>query len=571
MRLTDKLDLGSRPDVHVATGVPTLQTPSGSGGEMMGRAMSDVGRTLKQVADREALRLDEARAEAAINKAKETAIDYTEGDEGYRHRKGQDVIDNPIGQEYSDRYSEALKGIESELGNQRQREIFSKRAAPIGQAYQASLKKHINSEVDEYHTKTALATIDLEKKSAQKNWNNPAAIAESKSRIEYTIAMQGERNGWSDKIINSAKQDAVSELHASIIDMALIENPDYAMSYYKANKKDITGDAAKRVANNIDDEYRMSKALKEGEALGQLGSMKEIYDATQDIKDNKLKAKIRTVASAEYNRRTQAYEEQKKRMLESQYEELYKTGQMPKRIEGQRLQDYAKVVTAHTSMEANIKKAQSKHPEAVAIYNEVYNTLTDENRRAEARTLNLWEAKSWLTDSQWEWANKEQQKILAGKTNASKYKPQIDRAWMELGGKTVRMSEKDKMERMDFTSTIGIAIQQAEVNGELAPAEVTKIIDEFVMFKRPMPWYRGDKDFRDVVEDEDGAIIARAIRDYGGEVNARNIGSVALEVKEKEAIIDQAIDQYNKEAEASGAILLDKNDLNTRVKVFLAL
>jgi len=124
---------------------------------------------------------------------------------------------------------------------------------------------------------------------------------------------------------------------------------------------------------------------------------------------------------------------------------------------------------------------------------------------------------------------------------------------------------------MDFTSTIGIAIQQAEVDGELAPAEVTKIIDEFVMFKRPMPWYTTDEGFRDVVEDEDGAIIARAIRDYGGEVNARNIGSVALEVKEKEAIIDQAIDQYNKEAEASGAILLDKNDLNTRVKVFLAL
>lgn len=210
----------------------------------VGKAISGLGATVGAIGDmfeKEQDRLDDIRAEDALNKAKQRALELAEGDDGFTRVKGEGVINKPVREDYNKRFANAMKEIESGLGNARQIDKFRRRAQPLQLKYQGTLMRHIGQEANAYQDQTDAATLDIETQEAVANWANPQAIADSKARIQYTVNRAAERKGLSGEAKQQALNDQLTKMHKGVIASMLEVNPSEARNYYKANKKEING------------------------------------------------------------------------------------------------------------------------------------------------------------------------------------------------------------------------------------------------------------------------------------------------------------------------------------------
>lgn len=221
----------TRPIVSYQTGQVAQAT------QQLGGAMADISAMVQKEQDR----LDDIRAEEAINQAKLSALELSHGENGFTKAKGEDVVKKPIREDYNKRFSQSIKQIEQTLGNPNQIDKFRRRSAPLNLSYQSSLLGHIGKETEAYQDQTDLATIEVESQSAAANWQNPQEIIDAKARINYTINRTAERKGLSADAKKQLLGDKLTDMHKGVITSMIESSPAVAKDYYKKNKKEING------------------------------------------------------------------------------------------------------------------------------------------------------------------------------------------------------------------------------------------------------------------------------------------------------------------------------------------
>ena len=137
MKLPQAADLmqdvpaGSRPVIApsaaAVTAIPRAQ-------EGLGRAVQGLSQAMHQ----EQLKLDNVRAEDALNQAKLRAMELTIGDNGFSKVKGEHVLKRPIRKEYGERFSKAMEEIEKGLDNPNQVGLFRRRGQPVADRRQSA-------------------------------------------------------------------------------------------------------------------------------------------------------------------------------------------------------------------------------------------------------------------------------------------------------------------------------------------------------------------------------------------------------------------------------------------------
>jgi len=244
----------SRPTPTAARHVSSYAV-SPSGGTEMGKAMSEFGKMVLQ----ETERLDDIKAEDAVNKAKLRAMNLANGEDGYSTKKGEDVVNQTTHKNYTDRFKKAMDQVESSLGNPNQINKFRRRIAPLNQSYQSSLVGHIAKETADYADLTDASSLKIEASNAAANALNPQAVADARERSLYTINSTIKRKGMDGntkeaKLNREAfKLTELTKFHTGVINSMLVNNPEIAKEYFKNNSKEIDGNKHDDIRRLLDD------------------------------------------------------------------------------------------------------------------------------------------------------------------------------------------------------------------------------------------------------------------------------------------------------------------------------
>lgn len=260
-RLPTAAELGQGPDLRVGGGVASYSPNSGAEtapGEALARAgqsMARAGDEFFKLVKEEERRVNTVRAEEAFNKLREGQLDLTIGDEnGFLNKRGGDAINQPLLRDYSAKLEDVSKGIENELANDEQKELFRRRAAVTGQQFREDLMRHIHREGDAHAKQVYEGGVLVESRSATARWQDPAAVHLSLERIAGLVDQEAERGGWSPEQKQAELLKRTSAVHAAVIGQAVAtDDYIYAQKWYEANKDQIDPATAKAVQKAVED------------------------------------------------------------------------------------------------------------------------------------------------------------------------------------------------------------------------------------------------------------------------------------------------------------------------------
>jgi hypothetical protein len=280
--------LPTREDLAQATPSATRQISTYQTGQVA-RAMTGFGETMGnvvQMIDKEQDRMDDIRAEDALNKAKLKALELSDGENGYTKMKGSDVVGNDVRGDYTKRFDKAMDSIASTLTNPRQIERFRRRTGGLNVSYQGSLLNHIGSETKSYQDSTDIATVEIETQQAAAEWTNPQSVLDSKARIMYTLNSKAERDGLSAEAKKSLVNDTMTELHTGVIGAMIESDIEKAKEYYKSNKKEINGTDRVTLEDALNKgSVKAESQMKSDEIMGKDLSINESLKEARKIKD----------------------------------------------------------------------------------------------------------------------------------------------------------------------------------------------------------------------------------------------------------------------------------------------
>jgi soluble lytic murein transglycosylase-like protein len=263
-RFPDVGSLGERPRISPQAAASTID-PSA-----LGRARVNLGDTMMQIAAdfqkqvaHETEKLDTAGAEEAFNKYRETQAQLTFGEQGYTRQRGGDAIGAQFIDRYMGRLKDSARQIESTLPNDRQRDIFQRRAGLTDAQFASSLLQHSGREADARSAQVFQGVVDVETTNAALNWSDPPALGTGRARMDYAIGKEAERRGLPADAAFALSTEKLQRFHENVVTGALAAgNLDYAKSYIDRNRREISaGDLLK---------YRdlVNKDAELGQAMG---------------------------------------------------------------------------------------------------------------------------------------------------------------------------------------------------------------------------------------------------------------------------------------------------------------
>lgn len=215
--------------------------------QQVGRSVSGMGAELKQQAEQEQRRLEEAQADAAINKTLSDQMELRAGQPsegskgGYLYQRSSAVVQPGLsGKNFLDDYNTQFEAKLTSNGAQLTRRAKEKYDSAVGRMrldFQAGLLSHSLRETDDYYTQVHASTMSAEAQNAGASWGNPAAVAESLKRASEATLREAERRGNVD--IAGAQQEAVATVIDSAARGALASGNSKAAEDYLNEYKDI--------------------------------------------------------------------------------------------------------------------------------------------------------------------------------------------------------------------------------------------------------------------------------------------------------------------------------------------
>jgi hypothetical protein len=260
-RLPSAQDFGAVPSVRPLTGAVTYNPNTGTE-SLQARSFGRLGETLERVSEqieRTQVRNDTARAEDSLNLLIEKKLDLTNGDDGFAKKRGSEAVTRPLFDDYAKRFDQSVSEINESLKNDRQKNLFLKRAEMARLQFKQDLVNHVSRETDIYHKSVYLATLDLESRNAIDRYKDPNGVALSLERINAAISSEADRNRLTESEKESIKAKIYSSVNRGIIERHLANDDDLsAMSFYEQNSGLISGE----------DQIAVEKMLETGSTRG---------------------------------------------------------------------------------------------------------------------------------------------------------------------------------------------------------------------------------------------------------------------------------------------------------------
>ena len=252
------------PDTSLIGGATAKQT------ESFGAALQQAGDVGARILSKEQEQADQLRVDEALNRIKEDQLRLTyDKNAGYTNIKGRSAFERPDGKSLADEYNERLKtsidSVGADLGNDRQRQLFSLGAGRMSMSLRERITAHEAGEYKNYSLSVADGAVKTAVSEIGLNWQNPEVVANAAKRIEAETYRKSVLLGKSGEEAAADATQMVSHGHKVAI-MSAIEqgNPAYAAEYFDRMVKagQVTGDDAFAVRGHITREVNQQIGVK---------------------------------------------------------------------------------------------------------------------------------------------------------------------------------------------------------------------------------------------------------------------------------------------------------------------
>lgn len=220
---------------QVASVIAPAQATAPRGNPLQGLAagLSDVGDALFHMEQEFAIAQAKEADTAVADKYRELLYGR---ESGFMYTQGGNAVANyqPTRDQLETIRSEALAGLTGTAREQAE--------ATLDQRYQRALKSIDGHSVGQgrvYVNQRSAVRIDAAINDASVDLESAELNV---SRIRGELASMGARNGWAPEVLASKQLEAVTEIHANIVDELNSTNPVAALEYLRANEGDMTGE-----------------------------------------------------------------------------------------------------------------------------------------------------------------------------------------------------------------------------------------------------------------------------------------------------------------------------------------
>jgi hypothetical protein len=281
--------------------VPRISTPSARGLAAVGTQAAETAEAVARGAQafgQLAADLDQLRVEDAYNKLRDRQTDLMVNPEtGFTSKRAGDAVDPMFIQRYSGDFDKAIDEIANALPNNRQQDLFRRRAGMAKAEYSDSLMRHVLRETDQYRDNVYKGAVATETNQAALNWRDPAKIADSIGRIAANTALWADRAGITGDALLATQMDNLANLHSTVVNAALdAGDVEYAAKYLDANKASIRADRLVDLEGKVAAETDLRASARIADDViakfkGRIPSETEVRQAVREIAGDNVKVR----------------------------------------------------------------------------------------------------------------------------------------------------------------------------------------------------------------------------------------------------------------------------------------
>lgn len=278
--------------------------------QKLSETISDTALTYIQQADEIVVTDAAAKAEKLRND-----LIYNTQD-GFMTKKGKDAF--AIEDEYTKRWKDNVAELEKGLSNDRQRAAFQAQAGRLGLGLSADMQKYVAAQGEAYDVEVTKSRMEVAKNTATLNFGDPIAIDSSLKDVRGVIEAHAKRTGKSPEWIQAETTKEVSSVHRNVIDrMLTVNEPEKAQAYFSARKEQISGEDAEILEKALNEgNVRLESNRFADEVMKRGLTMSQAIEASNQIKDPKLKEASRASVKEAFSLQKLAKEEMETRRYE---------------------------------------------------------------------------------------------------------------------------------------------------------------------------------------------------------------------------------------------------------------
>lgn len=218
---------------------PSMPDVAGAQMRQFGQGMQQAGQVAANIATDMQQQANELRVTDALNRAKEASLKLTyDKDAGFTNLRGINALERPDGkplvQEYGDALQKHLDDIAGTLGNDEQKQLFTKYVGSVKTAFTGQVVQHEANEFKTYGLSVSEGVMSTAIQDISLNWRDPEAVDKAVTRIKAETYRQAQLLGKSAEWQEAQARKLSSTGHKTALLAALEQNdPAYADAYLK--------------------------------------------------------------------------------------------------------------------------------------------------------------------------------------------------------------------------------------------------------------------------------------------------------------------------------------------------
>lgn len=237
----------------VSPGAQPLQgfsapTPRDYGSQQLqqaGQAIQQAGAQASTIYADQLRQANQLRVDEALTQLKEKQLEYTYGNNGFTRAKGHDALFRPSGKSLQEDYGDLLdkdaQAIGEGLGNDVQRQVFTRAAREIGLGFRADVTKHEAGEFDTYALSVTEGVIANRQREMALGYADPDKTDIATQSIRAQVAQQGKLAGRSADWIEARTVEMLSTGHsAAIASMLQDDDVSAAEKYFDMHRSEMS-------------------------------------------------------------------------------------------------------------------------------------------------------------------------------------------------------------------------------------------------------------------------------------------------------------------------------------------
>jgi len=271
----DNFQAAPSPQPNVQLRATQVADVTGQQTQQIAQGLQNTGAAVGRIAIDMQTEANQIRVDDAINRAKEAALKLTyDKDAGFTNQRGLTALERPSGKPLADEYSDTLKDqisqITQGLGNDAQKQLFSRHANDLLTSFRGQAVRHESDQFREYTMSVREGTIATRTNEIALNYNNPQVIDEALTSIKAAAYDQARLLGKSAEWAEANARKVTSNAHKVALGAALEQNNiGYADAYLKKYAGDMEADDILRAKGLITKELDAQLALGTANAVMQ--------------------------------------------------------------------------------------------------------------------------------------------------------------------------------------------------------------------------------------------------------------------------------------------------------------